>query len=289
VLLSSLKADVYYRDGLSPAQRGLIRELILGITDSLNGTAHSKELFFPFSPDTSAIVLPQNPPRDLYASLLAYREERSSLEQALLRALYPKEDDPNDPHGAASLRALAIEQAPRFASLEVQAEEIRHKLAALGDPDRLPEMPTIPADLQARITAYRNEKLVLQKALLARVGDVKRTGNLAVDTESIRQGIAAFTSENADRYAALGKMRDTIRTDLSKLESGGAAPLSPDAMVAQFSDSLKKLENYWNYRDYRIAVLQPGLSPEQRRLLFDGALQKLALPLPKGELLFEPD
>jgi len=59
-------------------------------------------------------------------------------------------------------------------------------------------------------------------------------------------------------------------------------------MVAQFSDSLKKLQSYWNDRDYRNAMLQPGLSPEQRRLLFDGALQKLALPLPRGELLFEP-
>jgi hypothetical protein len=28
----------------------------------------------------------------------------------------------------------------------------------------------------------------------------------------------------------------------------------------------------------------PGLSPEQRRLLFDAAVEKLALPLPGGEV-----
>ena len=43
------------------------------------------------------------------------------------------------------------------------------------------------------------------------------------------------------------------------------------------------METFWDYRDYQTAVFQPGLSPEQRRLLFDGALQKLALPLPDGQ------
>jgi len=38
------------------------------------------------------------------------------------------------------------------------------------------------------------------------------------------------------------------------------------------------------YGDYRIAVFQPGLSPEQRRLLFDSVIERLDLPLPRGEL-----
>jgi hypothetical protein len=37
------------------------------------------------------------------------------------------------------------------------------------------------------------------------------------------------------------------------------------------------------YTNYRIAMLQPGLSPEQRRLLFGYALIGLAQPLPHGE------
>ena len=292
MLLSSLKAEVFYREGLSPAQRGLIREVIGEFTDLLNPDQVPKGQLFRFSPDTSAILFRENPQGDLFASLLAYRKDKASLQDAILRALYPKVDDPNDAHGTALLRDLAMAQAPRIAALEVQAEDIRRKLAALGDPDQPPKTPAIPAGLQARITAYRSEKLELQKALLARVEEVKASrgsaGSAAV-SESIRQAIAAFTSENADRYAALGKMRDSIRTGLSELGARNSAPVSPDAMVARFSDSLKKLEYYWDYRDYRNAVLQPGLSPEQRRLLFDGALQKLALPLPKGELLFESD
>jgi hypothetical protein len=292
VLLSSLKAEVYYREGLSPGQRRLLRAFIMDLTDSLDGRSAPKERSFRFSPETSTIVVRDDLPKDVYASLVAYRDGKSSLEKAILRALYPKVDDPNDVHGIELLGTLASVQAPQIAALEEQAEDIRRRLAALGDSDRQPEMAAIPAELQARVAAYRSEKLALQKALLARVEEVKKNrgfADSAADSESIRQAIAAFTGENADRYAALGKMRDSIRTDLSKLEAGSSAPVSPDAMLAQFSDSLKKLQSYWDYHDYRNAVLQPGLSPEQRRLLFDGALQKLALPLPRGELLFEPE
>ena len=38
------------------------------------------------------------------------------------------------------------------------------------------------------------------------------------------------------------------------------------------------------YREYRQALFEPGLSPEQRRLLFDGAIERLELPLPRGEM-----
>ena len=38
------------------------------------------------------------------------------------------------------------------------------------------------------------------------------------------------------------------------------------------------------YVEYRQALFEPGLSPEQRRLLFDGAIERLELPLPRGEL-----
>jgi hypothetical protein len=289
--ISILKAAVYYRQGLSPAQRGLLREWIVTLTDSLQGNAPGDGRLFRFSPDTSAIVFREDLPQDVYASLLAYREEKSSLQQALIRALFSAANGESDAEGTASLSALAIAQAPRLEALEGRAEDIRRRLSAMGDPDRRPAMTAVPADLQERIATYRTEKLALQRALLARVEEVKKGGasaGSAALSGAIQNAIDAFDAQNAERYAALAKMSDSIRTDLSKLEAGGAAPVSPDAMIAQFRDSLKKLDNYWDYRDYRNAVLQPGLSPEQRRLLFDGALQKLALPLPKGELLFEP-
>jgi len=52
-----------------------------------------------------------------------------------------------------------------------------------------------------------------------------------------------------------------------------------------FSEAVQQLETWRNYRYYQVAVFEPGLSPEQRRLLFDFAVEKLAPPLPAGEIL----
>jgi hypothetical protein len=38
-----------------------------------------------------------------------------------------------------------------------------------------------------------------------------------------------------------------------------------------------------SFSEYRTAVFEPGLSPEQRRLLFDGVVERLDLPLPRGD------
>ena len=57
-----------------------------------------------------------------------------------------------------------------------------------------------------------------------------------------------------------------------------------DVLSKNFSEALQQLETWRSYRNYQIAVFEPGLSPEQRRLLFDLALEKLSLPLPAGEI-----
>jgi hypothetical protein len=53
-----------------------------------------------------------------------------------------------------------------------------------------------------------------------------------------------------------------------------------DLMLREYSNTLALQELWHQYHDYDIAVLQPGLSPEQRRLLFDAALVKLDQQLP---------
>ena len=58
-----------------------------------------------------------------------------------------------------------------------------------------------------------------------------------------------------------------------------------DVLSQNFAEALRQLEIWRNYSDYQVAVFEPGLSPEQRRLLFDLAVEKLALPLPAGEIL----
>ena len=274
------RMDQFYHEGLSPDQRRLLREAALE-------EAQPGGWFF-FSPAPARIPLPSRLPPELAAKLAAYATEKSALKSELLATLHPHEKTTVDPTHAVELRTLAASQAPRFAELEGQAEEIRRGLAVLQDPAHPTELPATPSELADRIALHRRNTQALQQELLAKVAAVKQAspaGDPAV-TEKIRQAIATFTRDNAERYAALEKSKDSIHADLAKLAGpGGASPVaSADALQKTFSDSRRQLESFWNYRDYQTAVLQPGLSPEQRRLLFDGALVKLALPLPAAEI-----
>jgi len=275
-----VQMDAYYHEGLSPDQRCLLREIALEKTGG--GEA------FLFSPAGARVSLPANLPPALAAKITAYGTEKSALKADLLATLHPHQKTPADPTHVLAVRALAAAQAPRFAQLESQAEDIRRGLAVLQDPAHGPDLPPVPPELSARIAAYHRDKLALQQELMAKLDGVKAAMPAGTTDmgERIKEAIAAFTQANAMRYSTLEQGRDAIHRDLSRLPdnaAGGAPATAADALLKNFSDSLRHLQSYWNYRDYQTAVLQPGLSPEQRRLLFDGALEKLALPLPGAE------
>jgi hypothetical protein len=279
------EADAFFREGLSAAQRRLLREVAIELAEPPGSNAST--LFF--SPDMTRISVPAGLPPALSAKIEAYRNEKYALKNELIHALYPGKDTPPAVEKQA-LDALAAEQAPRIAALDRLAEDIRRELASVRNPSWVPELPTtIPPELASRIAVYRQDKLAVQKELLARVDEVKAAPPVADDStpqaERVNRAIAAFLAENSDRYASLLKRRDAIRADVAKLaaaeRSGG---VSTDALLQQFSQSLRQLQSDWNYREYQFAALQPGLSPELRRLLFDSCFEKLALPLPGGEI-----
>ena len=58
----------------------------------------------------------------------------------------------------------------------------------------------------------------------------------------------------------------------------------PEDVFADALDEAAAEENSEAYRDYRSAVFEPGMSIEQRRLLFGHALMELKLPLPPGDM-----
>ena len=66
-------------------------------------------------------------------------------------------------------------------------------------------------------------------------------------------------------------------------------PLDAETLLRQYAVSMEEFNTYGResaiYTNYRVAMLQPGLSPEQRRLFLGYALVGLAQPLPSGELL----
>ena len=52
-----------------------------------------------------------------------------------------------------------------------------------------------------------------------------------------------------------------------------------EQLLKEFAYAFQKQEAWELYREYEIAVLEPGLSPAQRELLFGAAIEKLDLPL----------
>jgi hypothetical protein len=284
-----LRAAAFFQEGLSPDQRRLLRDAALEKETATGGTQGGP--WFLFSPAGARIPPFSGLAPELAAKVKSYQEGKNALKRELCGAVMKSAS-------ASTLAELAGQQAPRFAALESVAEEIRRGLVVRNDPTRRPDLPPLPAALDARIVAYRREKLDLQKALLVRVEGVTTKGavssghpgdrpgggegSVAQQQEKVREAIAAYTRENAARYTALDKERDAIRAELARLANANAkgtpaSAASADALLKKFSDSMQQIEFWRNYRDYQIAVLQPGLSPEQRRLLFDAALEKIAL------------
>jgi len=179
--------------------------------------------------------------------------------------------------------AVAPAQARLAAELENKAEAIRRLIVRFKDPAVLPSAPTVPAALEPKLARYRAAKTALQQQVLQRVEAAKQAGPAEAAPERIRQAIADFTTQHRTEYADLDQTRQQLLDQLSELAANSTAhPSSPDALMSNFDQSLAQLKSFWEYRDYENAILQPGLSPEQRRLLFDSALVKLDLPLPNA-------
>lgn len=302
----------FFQDGLSPAQRRLLRELAMELADSLQAPGADISLdapgpFFYFAPEMARIRLPLNMPAELSARITAYQAQKSALKNELRDVLYKQDRTLFDFKRVAALKALAEQQAPQLAALEQLAEEIRVGLAPLPNPASPPALP-LPAELSNRISAYLADKAEWQRTMQARLESLR--AEFPEDrVEYIRQGmglaiqivgnrrspaetnarraavlgpLAAFNTAQNERYLALTRDKEALRADVLKALSGalGAATnKSIDQLLRQFAYAFGQQERWERYHDYEVATLQPGLSAAQRRLLFGAALEKLDLPL----------
>ncbi|MFZ1054337.1 MAG: hypothetical protein WAN79_01585, partial [Opitutaceae bacterium] len=89
-----------------------------------------------------------------------------------------------------------------------------------------------------------------------------------------------------DLISALNKEESGIRESLAeyvRATNGPADRKSINDLLMDFENA-RQLQDLWDrYRDYQNAVLMPGLSAGQRRVLFDAGVEQLGLPLPDGE------
>jgi hypothetical protein len=142
----------------------------------------------------------------------------------------------------------------------------------------------------ARREALRNEfpedrvEFVRQRDSIAiqLVGNRRTTPETKAKRDAALAELETFNATQTKGYAAMAREKEKINAELlalaSSLASHGGGK-SVELLLAEFSYAFSQQERWERYAEYETAVLQPGLSPEQRRLLFGAALESLELPL----------
>ena len=309
-----MRGSAYYDTALLPAQRRLLREIFLELANATDNTESAKEaqpyLFFP--PEPARVLLPDNLPADLAARVAAYQTKKSRLKKELYDTVYAQDAKALGFMRTNALKALAGKQAAALAEIEQLAEEIRVGLAQVAEPAAIAERSPLPPTLHQRVVVLTTNFSALQKDAAARIeailGEARelpiqtnfrfeadglkyvvvptRTGRggVAADTagkiNALRTRIATVADDYGQALAQLVNEKDTIRSELAQVL--GNANAADRAMAAALR-VIGAQATVDSYRDYRVAVFQPGLSAEQRRLLFDSVVVQLDLPLPRGE------
>ena len=313
------RAAVFYQEGLAPAQRRLLREVAMEVQvdafkpKSAPASPEDNSLLY-FSPETARVRFPDELSTAIAAKVEAYTKEKTELKAELRDAIY-QQDKTTSAQRVRVLKQLAESQAPRVTALEILAEDIRQELSLQPKQPGPPSPALLPPELAARITAYHKERSVLWKLLQDKIKELgkglppvdarfpKFRADIGSDPYAkdlnppltgeegkklMRDALATFNQATGDRFAALGKEMKAIRDELARFVSANpesAGGKSADTLFKEFEGSVLKQETWQQYGEYQTAVFQPGLSPEQRRLLFDAAIEKLALPLPGGEYM----
>ncbi|HVT94051.1 MAG TPA: hypothetical protein VHD76_14500 [Bryobacteraceae bacterium] len=277
-------------------------------------SADSNPLFY-FSPETSRIRLPTELPPELARKISDYEREKSALKNGLRLKVYAEDRANFDFLRSRAFAALDDEQEPRLAALESLAEEIRRGLAQITGYAQPPALPRVPPAVIAELTELVHAKRTAQQSAVVLVRDIKSVISVSrVDatrgpegraklsvmvnpqdrTEAklkpVREMVARYNQENAVRIAAMEKDKAAIQEQLAQFvgahdpgEDGVDAEKAVKDLMDDAYNTIERREEWTRYRDYRAAVLEPGLSPEQRRLLYSAGLEALELPLPAAD------
>jgi hypothetical protein len=259
-----------------------------------------------FSPTGARLLIGHSLPASLAGRIGEYTALKTGLQTELLAALRGAVHEESDARDRDIAR-LASAQAPDLARLEVAADAIRAELALQPAVPGPPTPPALPADLAARLSTYHAHKVEALRTLynaLARTNptpDPPGPSNAAADhTPDWLRGTGASTPVSAaglrvsvDEFNQLQlELIGPLNRELSGLRQALTAyarstarggQKSVDDLLADFEQGRRLEENWEKYRDYQIATLEPGLSPEQRRLLFDFSVRELHLPLPVAQ------
>lgn len=314
-----MRSYAFYQNGLLPTQRRLLREIALELQsagDSADRAATNQPFLF-FPPEPARVLLPDDIPADVAAKLAIYQTRKSAVKKDLYDAVFAHDGQSFSFLRGNSLKALAERQAQPLAELEALAEEIRRGLAVMPEPAPIVERTPLSPLLQNRVAALMRDAGTAQReaaerveAILAEARDLPMQATYrfeadglkylvipsrfaqggratSADTQAriiqVREKIVAVANDYGKQLTALIQERDNLRAEASRALNTKQADRIDTALNTAIRVALAR-ETEHVYRDYRVALFEPGLSPEQRRLLFDQVVERLELPLPRGEL-----
>lgn len=312
-----MRSYAYYQPGLLPAQRRLLREiameLLLAAEDQEKAAANQPHVFFP--PEPARVSFPDDIPAEAARLLAEFQTRKSTLKKELYDAIYRHDGELFGFLKGNTIGALVAKQSARLEQLEVLAEDVRRALPAgiSARPAAPPTRSPLPAALQDRLatllTAYADaQKIAVEKvdSILAAARDLPLQSSTRFDPdgmkfvvvptrlagrqpevlrriEGVRAEISAVAEDYGRKLADFLNERTAIRDEAGRqLGIADAARLEASMMTAV--RATMEQQSLASYDEYRIAVFEPGLSPAQRRLLFDRVMEQFDLPLPRGEL-----
>ena len=295
--LQVIRGAAYYADGLLPAQRRLLREIAIEIEEMIDdrrsaGATRRSHVFF--QPETSRIPWPRGLPIGTDVQIEMLDELKTALKQELMKAVFQTDGDLLQ---TRSLRKLAEAQADRLAAMERMAEDVRVALSSTPEYARLEPPTPLPVAILERIERFHEADRALGrrtgesledaasngKPLPPRSREIARAEWVQQWTVRLQQRgrpvpdeeRAAMRAHIAELDAIHDQLQLALGRDFSDVEGA-----KPDLFLDRLIREQKKAAAMY---EYDIACLEPGLSPEQRRLLFSGAIERLELPLPRAE------
>jgi len=305
----ALRVAAFYQDGLSLDGRRLLLEAAMELESPQSTQAPGARLI-PFSPGPSRILVPPGLEPAAIRRIDTFLSERAALKAELRNKLHESANTGSRDRRDALAR-LSLAQSPRCAKLEAEAEEIRHDLASLPSLRGRPPPPSLPPDLSARIADYRHHKVELLRSLRALLVAPSPTAVPApqapaakaedatvqawlhdgrnqteIQQSNLRVSVADFDRLQNDLISALNKEEEGIRESLAdyvRVTNGPADRKSVNDLLNDFEEARQQQELWDRYMDLQAAVVLPGLSPGQRRVLFDAGVEQLGLPLPAGK------
>ncbi len=310
-----MRATAYYQDGLSPAQRRLLREIAQEIfaqpRDAANVPLPDSALYF--LPETSRVKLDPEPSGALAEKVFAFKQLKTALKQELIDLVITKDNVPLNIFRTPAYERLAQNQAPRFTKLEKLAEEIRVGHQAARPPIKHTVTSPLPPILTGRIAAVLDQRRALQRdtmplidAVVAQYPNLPAVFTMEYQGLDLRlrvipdqesrdprsvggRQIDRFREQLAVIIDAYEAKRDQLTAEVKSLQTDVATFLGTDdpRQLAAALGAVTRFALYKAtedaYEEYRVATLEPGLSSEQRRLLFGGALVHLDNALPNGK------